>query len=67
MITFTISDQEEKKLIKWKQQHHCKAINKQATEGGRFTYIFTPTGLGICTTVKCMCGEKINLTDTNDW
>lgn len=35
--------------------------------GGRISYIFTPTGLGTCIVVRCMCGEELNLTDVTDW
>lgn len=35
--------------------------------GGRLTYCFTPTGLGMITEVKCACGEEINVTEYEGW
>ncbi len=40
---------------------------KQAAIGGRFTYSFTPTGLGEIAAIHCACGKKKTLTDFSEW
>jgi hypothetical protein len=39
----------------------------QAAIGGRFSYSFTPTGLGIIAAIHCACRKKLTLTDFSDW
>ena len=53
----------------WNREHKktCKVYNNQGAIGGRLTYTFTPTGLGIVTRVECACGEKYDLTDYECW
>lgn len=72
MIHFEISDNQEKKLNEWRENHTC-AIRKQGgfryagTFGEVDTFRFVPTSLGdVITTVTCACGEKIDLTEWND-
>lgn len=44
-----------------------KDPKKRGVIGGRPTYCFTSTSLGMITTVKCACGEEIPLTNFEDW
>lgn len=39
------------------------AGNRGGAIGGRFTYEFTPTTLGVVVRFSCVCGKKIDLTD----
>jgi len=54
------------KLTKWVYNHKCEYTihpEKLGAVGGRFTYIFTPTSIGIFVKVKCCCGEECDLTN----
>ena len=65
MRTFIISDKEEAELDRWDIEHKktCEWRNKN-----RFlTYCFTPIGLGDAIQVECRCGEKVSITDTENW
>lgn len=68
---FGLSKEEQIKFNKWIQKHNkkCKYSDSMKTGaiGGRLTYMFTPTSLGVITKVKCACGEEIDLTDTDLW
>ena len=67
MPHFGLNDEEMTKLNKWLKKHDktCPFKKEQGAIGGRLTYSFTPTGLGIITEVECACKEKIDLTDYN--
>jgi len=67
---FSLSEEEEKAAKAWIEKHReehkmgpfdCGAI------GGRWTYKFTPTGLGPIIIVQCICGEEENVTDFDSW
>lgn len=63
--TFTISDDQLKKLAAWmaaKPKKYTGAI------GGRFTYSFHPTSLGVIIKVKDETDRtKIDLSDYENW
>lgn len=66
-MTFTLTEEELKKVSEWRNKgHNCKLTNVGAI-GGKLTYCFTPTGLGVIFEVKCACGEKLNLTNYDEW
>ncbi len=57
-IIFEINGADAKKLKRFERQHkNCP----MGMEGGRFSYTFTPTGLGLAITVKCLCGQQLFL------
>ena len=71
-----LSESENSILEDWLSVHNktCKLyddgtsdISPSGAIGGRLTYSFTPTSLGIITVVKCACGKEINLTDYDNW
>ena len=70
-MKFEFDETELRKYKKWKEEHDktcpCKDPMKQGAIGGRLTYQFTPSGVGVATVVKCACGEKIDLTDYESW
>lgn len=64
----------EDQLLKWKEwlAEHDKTCpfadpSKQGAIGGRLTYEFTPTALGLVTKVKCACKEEVDLTKYEEW
>lgn len=59
MRSFTLTLEEEKLANKWIKEHVCTA--PPATIGGRISFIFIPTGLGIISEVKCICGKTLVL------
>ncbi len=70
-MVFKLDEKELTEYRKWIEEHdktcpHADPM-KQGAIGGRLTYTFTPTSLGVITIVKCACGEEINLTDTDSW
>jgi hypothetical protein len=59
-VIFEINGADAKKLKRFERQHkNCP----MGMEGGRFSYTFTPTGLGLAITVKCTCGQQLLLGD----
>ena len=73
---FTISPGEQSQLDEWLVEHNktceyyddgTQASNPCGAIGGRLSYCFTPTGLGLITVVKCMCGEELNTTEFEAW
>tara|TARA_Y100000310_G_C20262909_1_gene614460 strand:+ start:342 stop:620 length:279 start_codon:yes stop_codon:yes gene_type:complete len=67
---FELSEKEAETANAWMEKHReehkvgpfgCGAI------GGRWSYKFTPTGLGIIKVIQCFCGEEECLTDFDDW
>lgn len=68
MITgFEIFPEEAAKLHEWWIKHDCRLKNHQGAIGGRMTYCFTPTSLGVVTKCVCACGEEIDVTDYENW
>lgn len=67
MITFTIDDDEEKRLNDWKKDKHSLG----GAIGGSFTYKFTPTSIGTIVSVTFGDGTKkentIVLSDFENW
>jgi len=67
---FDLTENQTKILNKWNEKHRvvCKYSHENAGAiGGRLTFRFTPTSLGMCVSVKCVCGEKIDLTECDEW
>ncbi len=68
---FELDEDEKNTMYNWLKKHNktCKYSNPhvQGAIGGRSSYIFTPTSLGITTKVKCACNEEICLTDYTNW
>jgi hypothetical protein len=45
-----------------------KKCHIPTTIGGQFSYIFTPTSVGVGVSIKCnCCGEEENITDYGCW
>jgi len=62
-----LSEDDKVKTNEWDENHNCKLKDQSVAIGGRLTYCYTPTGLGVITVVKCACGEKIDLTEYSLW
>lgn len=66
-ITFTIEGSELEKLNQWMKTKNLKLYS--GAIGGRFTYSFTPTSIGVGISVTDGLEQKdtINLTDYESW
>lgn len=76
LMQFNLTDDESIKMADWLIAHNSKCkyyddgtkpYNPVGAIGGRLTYSFTPTGLGVITIIKCACGAEIDLTDYESW
>ena len=57
--SFCVSDKEWKRIKKWQKTHEkACAASESGAIGGRYSYIFLPTSIGIIGTVKCVCGKE---------
>lgn len=65
--SFPISEEEWESIGAWMRSHEEEVHNiktdeqrmrAQGCSGGRYSYIFTPTGLGISGVVRCSCGAE---------
>lgn len=69
--TFELSQVEYDRYLEWRTTHYKQRHNGHApyagAAGGGLSFEFTPTGLGTCKVVKCMCGESASVTDFEDW
>ena len=65
-MIFELSPEQVEKYEKWRK-HGCDLEGNAGAIGGRITFEFTPTSLGVIETVRCGCGEKLTLTDFEDW
>ena len=66
-IEFDLNDAQAKKLEKWKKKQLKKDPSMPAA-GERWTFMFTPTGIGTVVKVKDECtGEVLDLTDWENW
>jgi len=70
-MRFTLDEDKLKKIGEWLNEHDktCKFASRlsQGACGGRLSYMFTPTDIGVVTKVKCACGEEKDLTDYENW
>lgn len=60
-ISFNLSEEETHNVNIWKKKHIEEKHNNLSYSGaigGKFTYEFIPTSIGIIGTIKCSCGEE---------
>lgn len=68
-MIYTLQEDEYKKYYEWNKKHKetCPLYGNDGAIGGRLTFCFTPTSLGVITKIKCGCGESIDVTDSSTW
>lgn len=64
---FTVHEKEEKAMKEWVAQHRPVCTARIGTIGGRLSYCFTPTSIGVIFKIKCNCGQEIDVTDYESW
>lgn len=63
---FPISEEEQKNIDNWIEKHTQEKHggNRYAGAiGGRYTFKFTPTSIGIIGTIRCSCGDTFTFSD----
>ena len=67
-ILFILTQKQKYMANVWMEKHNQKCIIENVGAiGGKYSYEFTPTSLGVCQTIKCACGDKKELTDFDNW
>ena len=57
-LGWRMTREEVDKCQEWKEKHEKIHPMELTIIGGRYTYSFTPTSIGIIGTVKCTCGKE---------
>lgn len=64
---FPISEREQKTIKEWQEKHDTEVHGLKTLEdrlhaggliGGRYTYHFIPTSIGVSGIIQCNCGEE---------
>ena len=63
---FNLTAEQKEQTNKWMMGHGCPVAHEGAI-GGKITYSFTPTSLGVVEKVSCSCGVTLNLTEYDEW
>lgn len=63
---FGITAKELDTIEKWKKKHERKCKVGPTTIGGRYTYCFKPTSVGVIGIVKCVCGKEKDFTNYDE-
>lgn len=63
---FVITAEEAATIEKWTTKHGKKCKLPPTTIGDRYTYCFTPTGIGVLVSVECVCGKKKYFTNYDE-
>lgn len=74
-VKFELGENEKKALEEWRVKHESECTWEARMYGQRYfgaagggeSFIFTPTGLGLCVSVQCACGAKQDITDISCW
>ena len=68
-MEFHIVGEDYEEYKKWYEEHNkaCPLYMNDGAIGGRLEYAFRPTGLGSIITVRCGCGEELDLTHSENW
>ena len=56
-MLFEATPSQDEEVNNWIKNHNCKV--KKTAIGGRISYVFTPTGLGVLLEVKCLCSKTL--------
>ena len=67
-LEFKISGKELIEARNFQDNHKCKLGGKKpGVSGGRYSYKFTPTTIGMAVAIKCACGQAKDVTDYDSW
>lgn len=65
--SFPLDDDEQAKAAGFEYEHEKRHGRSKAADGARYTYSFTPSGIGTTIIVKCNCGEQLDVTNYESW
>lgn len=69
--TFGLYVEQRQAIHGWMTSHDAEKHGGKARPtgaiGGAFTYEFTPTSIGTVTTVRCSCGDRLDVSDYDQW
>lgn len=74
-MKFELTKVELERFQNWKTEHDktCSLVPTEDNPfasgaiGGRISYHFTPTSIGLGVRVSCACGSEENVTDYESW
>lgn len=66
MGNFILSPEQDMEISEWRNNHDCTQEDVGVI-GGRITFCFTPTGLGVVKVIKCACGQRLDVTEYEEW
>lgn len=73
-MMFYVTPHQVEKFSEWDSEHVAAkhppgpdGLRYEGAIGGRVTWMFTRTSLGIVTKVKCACGATLDLTEYESW
>lgn len=61
---FSLNEEQKLKFLEWVK---TLPAEPPTAIGGAFTYMFTPTGLGVIVKVRYYNGSEVDLTSYEDW
>lgn len=73
MASYNLSPKEAEKAETWQTQHECMyspgpdGLPQTGPIGGRWSFVFTPTSIGVAVEVRCACGAEEDITDYCCW
>lgn len=72
MLTFTVSDVEQKVGEAWMAAHVCAGRRRYeqapaAIGVSPFSWVFTQTSVAVAVNVRCVCGAHANVSDVSQW
>lgn len=76
LYEYQLEGVELQKALAWETEHNkvcpyyddgTQPASPSGAIGGRLTYSFTPTGIGVAVTIHCACGKEANVTDYDSW
>jgi hypothetical protein len=66
-MEFEITKEQEQEIEIWKKSLPFLDQSEAGAAGGMYSYIFTPTGLGTIVEIRRIDGEKLDLTDWDNF
>lgn len=71
---FGLYKEQREAIHKWMEEHdkarhmpNGRKFRYAGAIGGAYTYQFTSTTLGQCVSVRCSCGETLDVSDYGQW
>lgn len=67
---YQLSETDKARVSAWLEDHakKCKRVHAYGGAiGGGFSYIFSPTSVGVSTIFRCRCGKEFNFTCYECW